>query len=119
MKKWFQASALMAVAAFGLVRAQEAQVVNFTVNTTRDTVDKNLGDGVCLDENGKCSIRASAMEATAQNEKSNKSRIRFVTELPAGVYGFAISGTEGRSATGDLYFSNKIDFEINPFVSCR
>jgi len=38
---------------------------NFVVNTTLDTVDANLGDGLAEDANGMTSLRAAIMEANA------------------------------------------------------
>ncbi len=36
----------------------------FTVNTTNDTIDANVGDGICADASGNCSLRRAAiMEA--------------------------------------------------------
>ena len=37
----------------------------FTVNSTEDLVDKNLGDGYCKASNGKCTLRAAIMQASA------------------------------------------------------
>ncbi len=42
-----------------------APAAEFTVNTTADTVDVNPGDGVAIDKNGSCSLRAAVMEANA------------------------------------------------------
>ena len=41
------------------------QAVEFTVDTTADTIDVNPGDGVARDQNGSCSLRAAIMEANA------------------------------------------------------
>jgi CSLREA domain-containing protein len=35
----------------------------FTVNTTEDLQDSNVGNGACADKNGKCSLRAAIQEA--------------------------------------------------------
>ena len=35
----------------------------FTVNTTSDTVDADVGVPACIDANGKCSLRAAIMQA--------------------------------------------------------
>ena len=37
--------------------------VEFTVTTTNDSVDANLADGLCLDSNGECSLRAAVMQS--------------------------------------------------------
>ena len=37
--------------------------LTLTVNTTADTVDANIGDGICADSQGMCSLRAAIQEA--------------------------------------------------------
>ena len=45
-------------------RTRPAQIgLLFTVNTTTDTDDVLVGDGFCVDSNGKCSLRAAIEEA--------------------------------------------------------
>lgn len=39
------------------------KAVSFVVNTTDDTIDANIGDGMCLDSQGECSLRAAIMQA--------------------------------------------------------
>ena len=39
------------------------KAVSFVVNTTDDTIDVNLADGMCLDSHGGCSLRAAIMQA--------------------------------------------------------
>lgn len=70
--------------------------VIFDVNTINDTVDKNPGNGKCLDDAGKCSLRAAIMEANALTE--------FVhIKLAAKTYALTIAGAdENLAATGDL-----------------
>ncbi len=46
----------------------------FAVNTLLDGEDTNLGDGICQDENGNCSLRAALQEA---NLNTNESLIQF------------------------------------------
>lgn len=36
--------------------------VEFTVTTTEDTIDANIADGLCIDSNGDCSLRAAIMQ---------------------------------------------------------
>lgn len=68
----------------------------FTVNTTTDAVDANIGNGVCATSSGECSLRAAIQEANAS----------FVAEtitLSAGTYKLTIEGSDEESAvTGDL-----------------
>ncbi|MHB8600114.1 MAG: choice-of-anchor Q domain-containing protein [Ktedonobacteraceae bacterium] len=40
-----------------------AKQYSFTVNTTADTHDANWGNGVCADQQGRCSLRAAIEEA--------------------------------------------------------
>jgi len=37
--------------------------VEFTVTTTDDSIDASLADGLCLDSNGECSLRAAIMQS--------------------------------------------------------
>ena len=57
----------------------------FSVNTTADTQDVNIGDGLCADANGNCSLRAAVMEA---NFDSGNDTIL----VPAGVYTLTLTG---------------------------
>ncbi len=45
------------------LKSFSAQIsTSFTVNTSGDTPDVNLGDGICADGSGNCSIRAAVQE---------------------------------------------------------
>ena len=46
-----------------------AEACDFKVNSTKDTVDANPGDGVCADIKGRCTLRAAIMEANEQESK--------------------------------------------------
>ena len=46
-----------------LLGAAGAGAATFTVNTTNDTSDADVGDGICSDINGNCSVRAAIMQA--------------------------------------------------------
>lgn len=90
-------------AAFGLGailagHTAHADVV-FTVNTTADLIDDNVGDGQCHTSANKCSLRAALMQA---NHLTSIGLI--VVSLPAGT--FLLSrlpqGTNGEDS-GDLY----------------
>lgn len=58
----------------------------FLVNSTADTADTNVGNGLCADLNGACSLQAAIMEANALAGTE-------VITLPAGTYEIAQSGT--------------------------
>jgi hypothetical protein len=51
----------------------------FSVDVAGDSMDSNVGDGVCLDLNGKCSLRAAVQEA---NNSGGLNVINFA--LPTG-----------------------------------
>jgi hypothetical protein len=88
-------AAAMAVAAL-LGSPAPALGASFTVDATHDAVDASLGDGVCADAGGACTLRAAVMETNALPGADEIS-------LPAGTYTLSISGVgEDASATGDL-----------------
>ncbi len=70
--------------------------VTFTVNSTLDEVDSNIGNSVCLSVNGNCTLRAAIQEANAHNVAGD------TIILPAETYTLTISGSETLSAQGDL-----------------
>jgi CSLREA domain-containing protein len=48
-----------------LLRPTANAATNFIVNSTGDNGDSNLGDGVCNDGTGACTLRAAISEANA------------------------------------------------------
>ena len=46
--------------------ASAGPVISFTVNTTADLPDALVGDGICADTNGQCTLRAAIQESDAQ-----------------------------------------------------
>lgn len=73
-----------------------ARAATFTVDTTADTVDANVGDGQALDSTGHTSLRAAVQEANARPGPDT-------IILPAGTYTFTRAGqNEENSVTGDL-----------------
>ncbi len=82
----------------GAVEAQADEAPDlFVVDTTNDTVDAAIGDGLCADAVGDCSLRAAAQES---NDSPNTSFI----EIPGGsTYDLTIAGAgEDAAATGDI-----------------
>lgn len=73
---------------FLLLSFLPVHVYAYTVNTTADTSDVDLGDGLCIDEDGRCSLRAAIEEANA--DLSTKDMII----LPAGTYALTQSPLE-------------------------
>jgi CSLREA domain-containing protein len=83
--------------------------ITFVVDDQSDTVDNNLGDGVCLTTNAKCTLRAAIQEANAQY--AGHPGAVYTISLPGAptvvspptVYSLTIAGSgEDLSATGDL-----------------
>jgi hypothetical protein len=69
---------------------------SFTVNTTLDSIDAKLADGVCADSSGKCSLRAAVMEANASKGAQQ-------INLGTGTYTLTLAGSnEDMALTGDL-----------------
>lgn len=89
-------------AALGLVLlllAGPSSAAIFTVNSTVDAVDANVGDGVCAAIGGACTLRAAVMEANADF-------VFDLIELPAGHYVLSIEGPEAfLGGAGDLEVS--------------
>jgi hypothetical protein len=55
----------------------------FTVNTTADTIDNNVGDGRALDASGNTSLRAALMEAGAAAIATSGLDVAIAFDLPA------------------------------------
>ena len=75
------------------VLAGPASAATFVVNSTADTLDTNVGNGVCLTSAGTCTLRAAIQEANAQ---SNPDTI----QVPAGIYTLVRNG--GGNTAGDF-----------------
>jgi hypothetical protein len=72
----------------------------FLVNTTADTVDAILGDGLAADASGNTSLRAAIQEANALGGST-------IINLPAGTYSLTRTGSES-SAYNDLDITGNI-----------
>ena len=70
---------LVLAAAFALMSAGSALAVTFTVNSTEDFSEAQLGDGDCLAANDGCTLRAAVEEANAYPGND-------VINVPAGTY---------------------------------
>lgn len=66
----------------------------FVVNTTADTQDAVIGDGICADSGGNCSLRAAISEA-------NSTVAADTITLPAGTYITTLAGVDDTNAGGD------------------
>ena len=77
----------------------------FIVDSAADTVDASLGDGVCADGSGSCTLRAAILETNALTGAD-------IIDLPAGTYILNIVGrNEDASFIGDLDITD--DLTIN------
>ncbi len=66
LKMYLNAGAgLAAVLILALAAALPAAAATFTVNSTVDAPDADLGDGICADATGLCTLRAAIMQANA------------------------------------------------------
>ncbi len=83
--------------------------LTFVVNDQTDAVDNNIGDGVCLATNGKCTLRAAIQEANAQYAAHPGTM--YTITVPGAVtffsgpriYALTLTGSgEDNAATGDL-----------------
>lgn len=84
--------------------ASSAFAATFTVNTTSDDVDANLGDGICqtIAGGGDCSVRAAVQQANATAGTDE-------IVIPAGVYSLITPGAgENASVTGDLDITESV-----------
>src|SRR6266849_4137819 len=81
-----------------LLDAAGAEAATFTINTTNDTSDADLADGICADINGKCSLRAAIMQANYINIIGTSNTII----VPAGVYTLTRPGNDDSAVFGDL-----------------
>jgi CSLREA domain-containing protein len=73
-------------------------VTGFTVNSTLDEVDNNLGDGLCATASGVCTLRAAIQETNALTGHNT-------IVLPADTYHLTDSGTGSLTITDDLTIS--------------
>ncbi len=87
MKHLFSTFILMLLLS-GIIKAEDKIAATFTVNTTADTDDANVGDGICADANGDCSFRAAVREAS-----QDPSLVNIAFSIPgAGPHVIALTG---------------------------
>ncbi len=78
-----------------LLICSPVSAATFSVNSTLDTVDANIGDGICATSQGACTLRAAIQEA-------NATLVADTITLPDGHYSINISGGDDLSAVGDF-----------------
>jgi uncharacterized repeat protein (TIGR01451 family)/CSLREA domain-containing protein len=97
---WLRACAALALALLlALPGAGPARAAGFfSVNSTLDERDANVGDGSCFSTpSGKCTLRAAIQEANAS------AGVPDTINLPAGVYTLTrVGANEDAALTGDL-----------------
>ena len=77
--------------------------ITVTVDTTADTIDANLADGLCADVNGNCSLRAAIMQANMVDAGS-------VITVPEGIYILSIPrNTEANDFSTSLASEGDLD----------
>lgn len=59
------ASVILLLSVFTTPKHVQAGTYDFTVNSSEDTSDGNLGDTICADSSGECTLRAAMEEAEA------------------------------------------------------
>ncbi|MDF2629722.1 MAG: Copper resistance protein CopC, partial [Symbiobacteriaceae bacterium] len=92
----------LALAAILFLGTPVAQASDFLVNATYDAVDNNLGDSVCADAGGKCTLRAAIQNA---NKNADHDTIR----LTPGTYLISLAGVgDDQALTGDLDILNAV-----------
>ncbi len=100
MKTSFLIAAIAGLALAGFLPA--AGAATFVVNTTFDSQDVVLGDGICGDTVGACSLRAAISEANAFAGPD-------VITLPAGIYtNTLVAANEDNNLGGDLDINSDI-----------
>jgi len=74
----------------------EAGAGGFTVDSTRDAVDTNPGDGLCATAEGECTLRAAIQETNALQGAD-------IINIPVETFTLALPGAnEDAAASGDL-----------------
>ena len=87
-----------------LLLAGSLSAATFNVNSTTDADDASLGNGICADANGNCTLRAAVREASALAASGPHTVV-----VPAGTYTITIprvpldlSGANGRLKTSGV-----------------
>lgn len=92
----------------GAVENGPATPLALVVDTTADTVDAALADGVCADSTGDCSLRAAIQESNAWPATDS------ITLQTGATYDLTRAGTgEENAATGDLDITDDVTITGN------
>jgi CSLREA domain-containing protein len=98
-------AAVVALAALLPGAAQSAPGITFTVDTTVDAVDANVGDDLCATTLGQCSLRAAIQESNADSATDDTILLGVSPPSPdvPATYALTIAGVdEDAAAAGDL-----------------
>lgn len=96
LARLFLVTIALATAGFAGGSGAALAAASFGVNSTADTVDAALGNGVCADSAGSCTLRAAVMESNALAGDDT-------ITVPPGNYDLIRPGRdENSAATGDL-----------------
>lgn len=79
---------------------------SYTALKTADTVDDNVGDGICADADGQCSLRAALMEANANPNHNTISLVRGNT------YKITRPNTQNLDSDGDFDITENVTIQI-------
>ncbi|HSB09842.1 MAG TPA: HYR domain-containing protein [Blastocatellia bacterium] len=82
----------------------------FIVNTANDTDDASVGDGVCADSNGDCSLRAAIQEA---NFDLTNDTITFSASLNGVPIKLTQTGNDSNAGAGDLDINSNMTITGN------
>ncbi len=106
MKHLFKPAFSATIVAFlFLLFATPVSAATFSVNSTTDAVDANLGDGLCLTSTNECTLRAAVQEANASAGADT------ITLAGGQTYMLTFAGAEDAGVTGDLDITSEV--EIN------
>ena len=75
-------------------RETDLRPATFIVDHTRDTPDATLGDTICANHDGLCTLRAAIQEANLLPGAD-------IIVLPAGLYHLSVIGSDGHFVTSD------------------
>ncbi|MEZ5348890.1 MAG: hypothetical protein R2714_06795 [Microthrixaceae bacterium] len=108
------ATVCLGLQAVWIVSPATAGAASFDVDNMNDAVDVNPGDGLCVDTDGACSLRAALMELNAQGGANHTINIVKAVDDPAQV-ALAINDTGADSdASGDLDVATDVIITVGP-----
>ena len=118
---------ILSFSAIAFVPAAVAAPATYVVNNTGDSSDMNQGDGICLDNQGNCTLKAAIEESNANSDLdtiefnipgSGVHRIamgansQFITN-PVIINGYSQPGSVVNTAIAPLPLNNIINIEID------